>query len=63
MEIIKILEILQNYNISEEYPIFAEHDVIGFLIDYNLINQKDKKRLEELGCFYSDEYESLIMFV
>lgn len=63
MKIIEILEILQQYNIDESYPFWAEHDVIGFYVNYEEISKEDLETLDELGCFYSDEYESLIMYV
>lgn len=63
MRIIDILKILQKYHIDESYPFWAEHDVIGFYVDYEEIKQEDKGKLEELGCFYSNEYDGLIMYV
>lgn len=63
MRIIQILEILQKYHIDESYPFWAEHDVIGFDVNYEEISKEDLETLNELGCFYSDEYESLITYV
>lgn len=62
MKIIEILKILQQYNIDESYPFWAEHDVIGFYVNYEEISKEDLETLNALGCFYNDEYESLIMF-
>ena len=63
MEIIKILNLLRKYNISESYPLWAEHDVIGFNVDYEKISEEDINILQELGCIIDEEYDSLIMFV
>lgn len=63
MNIIKILNLLQKYDISEIYPLWAEHDIIGFYVDHEKISEEDINTLEELGCFFSEEYDSLIMFV
>ena len=63
MKIIDILKILSKYGISENYPIWAEHDIIGFYIDPTIISSEDMKTLSELGVFYNEEYESLTIFV
>jgi len=63
MKIIDILNILAKYEIDESYPIWAEHDIIGFYIDPTDISEEDMKKLDELGVFYNEEYESLTMFV
>lgn len=62
MEIIEILNILKQYSIDYKYPISAEHDVLIFNINPEIITQKDLNKLEELGVFYSDEYCALIKF-
>ena len=63
MRLIEILEILKNYNINEDYPVWAEHDVIGFNIDYDIISEDDKQSLEELGARYDAEYDNLVIYV
>ena len=65
MKILKILNILEKYMTENQkkYLFWAEHDILGFLVDYELISQKDLKALEDLDVFYDPEYESLIMFV
>ena len=62
MKLITILSILSKYGLDEDYPLWAEHDVIGFRGPSN-ISQADLSTLDELGVFYSKEYNSLIMFV
>ena len=60
MRLIEILKILQNYGIDESYPCWAEHDIIGFYVDPELISKEDLESLEELGVFYDAEYQGLI---
>lgn len=63
MEIIEILNLLRKYDIPESYPLWAEHDIIGFNVDYEKISEEDINILQELGCIIDEEYDSLIMFV
>lgn len=63
MKIIDILKILSKYGISEKYPIWAEHDIIGFYIDPEIISKEDMEALTALDVFYNEEYCSLTMFV
>jgi len=62
MEIIEILNIFEQYNIDTKYPISAEHDIIIFNINPEIIKQEDLNKLEKLGVFYSEEYCALIKF-
>ena len=41
MKIIDILKILSKYGIDEAYPLWAEHDIIGFYIDPMNIPKED----------------------
>lgn len=63
MKLIEVLKILTPYIYNWDYPIIAEHDVIIFNTYYNDIPKDVLETLDELGCFYSDEYDGLIMFV
>jgi len=62
MRIIEILKILQKYEIDENYPLWAEHDIIGFYIEPELISKEDMESLEELGVFLNDDYGGLTIF-
>lgn len=62
MEIIQILNIFEQYSIDSKYPFSAEHDVIIFNINPEIITQKDLNKLEKLGVFYSSEYCALIKY-
>jgi hypothetical protein len=64
MKIIKILKILEPYmtDYQKEYPFWTDHDILGFNIDPESIQKVHLEELEELGVYYSKEYESLIMF-
>ena len=59
---IKILTILSKYTDSP-YPLFCEHDVLGFIVEEEKISKEDKDELDKLGVFYSEEYCSLIKYV
>lgn len=63
MKLIEILKLLTPYICNWNYPISAEHDVIIFNTYYNDIPKDVLETLNKLGCFYSDEYDGLIMFV
>ena len=65
MKIIQILNILEKYFTEEQkrYPFWAEHDIIGFNIDYELISAEDLRILEIFGVFINKDYDSLIMYV
>lgn len=65
MKIIEIIKILEPYltEFQKKWPFWAEHDVLGFNVDYEIISKEDLQSLNELGVFYSDEDESLMMFV
>ena len=63
MKLIEILKILTPYICSLNYPVSAEHDVLIFNTYYYDIPEDVLEGLKELGCFYSEEYDSLIMFV
>ena len=61
-KLIEILNIIKKYG-NFDYPIWCEHDVLGFIINPDIISKEDMKRLNELNVFYSDEYCSLIKYV
>ena len=65
MKIIQILNILEKYFTEEQkrYPFWAEHDIIGLNVDYELISTEDLRILEMLGVFIDEGYNSLIMYV
>ena len=62
---IEICQILLKYVTPEcePYPFFAEHDVIGFLVDPTDISEEDMKSLTELHVYYDSEYDSLVIYV
>ena len=62
---IKILEIMKKYRngYNDEWPFWANHEIIGLNIDPAIISEEDMQILNELDVFYSDEYDSLIKFV
>lgn len=63
MRIIDVLKILTPYIRDWDYPISADRSVIIFNIYYDDIPKDVLKTLDKMGCFYSNVYHSLIMFV
>lgn len=56
-DLIKALQIFLKYG-NESYPTHCEHDVMlicGYTEDQ--ISDEDKKELDELGFFWTDEYD------
>ncbi len=51
-DLIEALTILRKYG-NPNWPTHCEHDVMYVNINHNLVSDKDKDRLEELG-FYPD---------
>lgn len=62
MKLIKILSILSVYGLDEDYPLWAEHDIIGFNVTPEL-SKETLDIIKGMGVIYSEEYNSLIMFV
>lgn len=65
MKIRDIFDILEKYltDGQKRYPFWAEHDIIGFNVDYELISKEDLRALEILGVHLDEDYDSLVMFV
>ena len=63
---IEICQILLPYCTCEakEYGFWAEHDVVGFNIDPDIIPEDILKKLEdEYRVHYDNEYNSLVIYV
>jgi len=60
-ELIKALQILLRYD-NPKYPTHCEHDSLAVLIDPTLVSDEDKKKLDELGFFVSEENECFMSF-
>ena len=60
---IQICNILKKYCSDNYCPFFTEHDILGFLIDPELISKEDLYILtEELNLYYDEDYCALVMF-
>lgn len=59
----KILQILNKYmdDFQKHWPIEADHDIIWFNVDPELVSKEDMKALEELSVFFDDDCDSLAM--
>lgn len=74
MKISDIIEICQIFNGYLGWYIWADHDLIGFArydndiyigCDNEIWNmyRGDQQRLEQMGVFYSEEYDSLVVYI
>ena len=65
MRLIQILKILEPYmdEFQKEYPLWAEHDIVGFKVDPESIQKCHLEELENLGVHFDSEYDSLVMYV
>ena len=59
---IKICNILKKYCSDDYFPFFAEHDVIGFLVDFELISKEDIEQLTELRVYFDQDYYTLVIY-
>lgn len=59
--LIKALQIFLKYG-NPNYPSHCEHDVFSININPELVSNKDKEELEELGFFVNDEEECFESF-
>ena len=60
--LIEALTIFSKYS-DDEYPTHCEHDVLMVnCVEKAKVSKEDKKRLKELGFFWSNEYEAFISF-
>lgn len=62
---IEICQILLPYctDIEKEYGFWAEHDMIGFTVDYDKIPDDILNQLDKLGCHIDYMYNSLVIYV
>lgn len=63
-DLIEGLQILRKYS-NEKFPTCCEHDVLifaGLELKEDDISKDDWKRLDDLGFFWSEEYECVASF-
>lgn len=53
-DLIEALQIFEKY-IGDDFPTNCSHDELWVCVDPSLVNSEDKRRLDELGFFESDE--------
>jgi len=54
-DLIEALTIFLKYK-NEDYPTHCEHDVLWIMgVGYDEVSEEDRKRLDELGFFWSDD--------
>ena len=62
---IEICQILLPYctDVAKEYGFWAEHDIIGFEVDPDIIPEEVLKELEDkYRVHYDDQYDSLVIY-
>ena len=58
-DLIKALQILLKYE-NPTFPTHCEHDVLNVNIDADQVSEDDKKELDKLGFFVTDEDNTFI---
>ena len=53
-DLIKALQIFLQYS-DKQYPTHCEHDVLYIDVDYDIVSDKDKTLLDELGFIHDSE--------
>jgi len=54
-DLIEALKIFRKYG-NPEWPTHCEHDVLSVDIDYDIVSNDDKEKLDALGFFEVDEH-------
>lgn len=60
-DLIKALQIFLKYG-NKKYPTSCEHDILYVDVDPNIVSDKDKNTLDELGFFVDDENDCFYSF-
>jgi len=60
-DLIEALQIFRKYG-NPEFPTHCEHDVMYLNIDYNLVSDDDKKKLDELGFFEDEDNDKFMSY-
>ena len=60
-DLIKALQIFRKYG-NPEFPTHCEHDVMYLNIDYHLVSNNDKKKLDELGFFKDEDNDKFMSY-
>ena len=62
-DLIEALQIFQKYK-NAKRPTNCEHDELMIMdVEESEVSDKDKERLDELGFFWSDEYDCYISYI
>jgi len=60
-DLIEALHIFRKYG-NPEFPTHCEHDVMYLNIDYHLVSNNDKKKLDELGFFKDEDNDKFMSY-
>lgn len=60
-DLIKALQIFLKYG-NKKYPTSCEHDILYVDVAPNIVSDKDKNTLDELGFFVDDENDCFYSF-
>lgn len=61
-DLIEALQIFSKYT-DTKYPTHCEHDILMIMeVDEDSVTEDEAKRLDELGFFWSEEYECWASF-
>lgn len=59
-----IFNIIEKYMTEgqKKYPVWTEHDILGFNVDYEKISKEDLEALKLLDVIFGGNYDGLYIF-
>ena len=59
-----IFNIIEKYMTEgqKKYPVWTEHDILGFNVDYKKISKEDLEALKLLDVIFGGDYDGLYIF-
>ena len=59
-----IFNIIEKYMTErqQKYPVWTEHDILGFNVDYKKISKEDLEALKLLDVIFGGDYDGLYIF-
>lgn len=61
-DLIQALKIFEKYIGDKKYPTWAEHEIFGVVCPIEKMSEEEIKKLEELGFYWNEEYNSFYSY-